>query len=45
MIHLKCKNSKTLGEETNSLNSMSNEWNTKQYIHTVLNISLSSGEL
>ena len=45
MIHLKYKNSKTLGnsEETNSSNSMCNEWNTKQYIHIVLNISLSSG--
>lgn len=35
MIHLKYKNSMTLGEETNSLNSMSNEWNVKQWhIHS-----------
>lgn len=44
MIHLKYINFKTLGnsEETNSLSSMSNEWNTIWYIH-MLHIPLSSG--
>lgn len=42
MLHLKYENSETLGnsEETNSLNSLPNKLNTKQYIHIILDISL-----